>query len=322
VVDATSRALQGDADEWVDLPRDLAQAREALARATLDVVLYPDIGMDPFTYFLAFARLAPVQCTTWGHPVTTGISAMDYFVSTDYFEPEHAESHYSERLIRLKDVTFPGYYERPAMPPPAPPAALGFDRGRRVYFCPHALFKFHPDVDPVFAEILRRDPGGEIVIAHDNERDAFRLARLQARLRRTAGDVCERIVFVPHMPSRDGYLQRLQACEVILDTIHYGGGNTSLEAISAGALVVTLPSQFNRGRHTYGFFRKMRFVETVVQTPAEYVDLAVRIATDRELRTKLKSEQAIHAHRLYEDQGAVDQIEAFFEQALATAGRN
>lgn len=317
--DATARALERDADEWEVLPRSLRSARERLAQSGLDLLLYPDIGPDPFTYFLAFARLAPVQCTTWGHPVTSGIPTMDYFLSTDYFELEHADAHYSERLIRLKDVAFPGYYYRPQMPAPSSSPSLGFGRGRRVYFCAQTLYKFHPDLDNVLAEILRRDAGGEIVITHDAEVDAYRLPRLQARLQRTAGDVYDRIVFLPKAPGREGYVQRLQTCDVVLDTMHYGGANTSLEAISAGALVVTLPSQFNRGRHTYGFFRKMRFTETVAHTPYDYVDLAVRIATQADFRAHLKAMQAERADSLYEDQAAIDQMGEFFERAVSGA---
>ncbi len=200
VADETSSALAREADEWVALPVDLFSARERLARAELDILLYPDIGMDPITYFLAFARLAPVQCTTWGHPVTSGIPAMDYFLSTDAFELEDSDRHYSERLVRLKDVTFPGYYYRPAMPAPAPSSALGFDRGRRVYFCPQNLVKLHPDFDPVIGGILRRDRGGEVVITHDGKWDAHRLACLEARLRRSIGDVVERVVFLKSIP--------------------------------------------------------------------------------------------------------------------------
>src|SRR5205085_2242181 len=161
-----------------------------------DLILYPDIGMDPFTYFLAFARLAPVQCTTWGHPVTTGIPAMDYFLSTDYFETEEAELHYSERLVRLKDAAFPGCYSRPELPL-RPGSSVGFDRGRRVYFCPQRLFKHHPDFDVLIAGILQQDPGGEVVLSYFDEDDAWRLPRLQSRLRRTCRDVYDRIVFLP-----------------------------------------------------------------------------------------------------------------------------
>lgn len=317
--DDVSRAIARDADEWMTLPRDLSGARETLAHARCDVLLYADIGMDPLTYFLSFARLAPVQCTTWGHPLTTGVPNVDYFISTDYFDPEGAQSHYSERLVRLKDVAFPGYYDRPGPSTARADSAAGFDRGRRVYFCPQALFKLHPDFDDLLAAILRRDAGGETVISHDPETDAYRLRVLQARLRRTAGDVFERIVFLPRTDSREGYVRRLQACDVALDTLHYCGGNTSLDTIMAGAPLVTLPSALNRGRHTYGFFRKMRFVETVAETAEQYVDLAVRIATDRDFRAHVKDLQLSRAEALYEDQSAVDQIGDFFERSVAIA---
>jgi len=315
-VDSVSRAIEEHAQAWVILPRQLQAARETLAQHAFDVLLYPDIGMDPFTYFLSFARLAPVQCTTWGHPVTTGVPNVDYFLSTDYFEPAGAQAHYSERLVMLTDVAFPGYHYRSEVPAPASAADVGFDRGRHVYFCPQALFKFHPDFDAILTAILERDPEGEIVITHDVELDAYRLPRLQARLRRCAGGVYERIVFMPRADRYDTYLQRLRACEVVLDPVHYCGGNTSLDALSAGALLVTLPSGYNRGRHTYGFFRRMRFTETVAKTPENYVDIAVRIATDREHRELLKRQQSAAAEALYEDPRAVEQIAKFFEEAV------
>ena len=313
--DATSRDMASHAEEWVVLDHDLPRARETVARRELDVLFYPDIGMDPFTYFLTFARLAPVQCTTWGHPVTTGVPTMDYYLSTDYFEPENGAAHYSERLELLRDVAFPGCYYRPVLPAPAPRAALGFDEDAHVYFCPQALFKLHPDFDAILARILRADPRGRVYIVAD--RDDFRRARLEARLSRSLGAAMDRLVFLSRAERREGYLQRLQACDVVLDTIHYCGGNTSLEAISAGALVVTLPGATMRARHTYGFYRKMRFTETVVATPDAYVERAVAIATDAALRARLQSEQAERAGALYEDRDAVAQIEAFFVRDAA-----
>ena len=70
--------------------------------------IYLDVGMDPMTYFLAFARLAPVQCVTWGHPVTTGVPNMDYFISSDLLEPLpgqgsfRSSSHWSYRTYWRK----------------------------------------------------------------------------------------------------------------------------------------------------------------------------------------------------------------------------
>ena len=131
-------------------PRALDGARRQIAAAELDIVFYPDIGMEALTYFLAFARLAPVQCVTWGHPVTTGIPALDHFVSSELLEPDGAESHYAERLVRLPRL--PACVARPARPSAhGDRDHLGLGPGR-LYVCPQSLFKLHPDFDDVLGE--------------------------------------------------------------------------------------------------------------------------------------------------------------------------
>jgi len=50
------------------LPRDLSEARAIIASSNLDILVFTDIGMEPFTYALAFSRFAPIQCVFWGHP--------------------------------------------------------------------------------------------------------------------------------------------------------------------------------------------------------------------------------------------------------------
>src|SRR5262249_9771021 len=112
--DALARSIQASADEAVALPAHLDSARRRGAQHRPALLFYTDVGMDPLTYFLAFARLAPVQCVTWGHPVTTGIPALDYFISSDLLEADGAESHYTEKLVRLKTLAV--YYDRPAPP--------------------------------------------------------------------------------------------------------------------------------------------------------------------------------------------------------------
>ena len=91
------------------------------------------LGMDVRTYFLAFARLAPVQCVTWGHPDTTGIPNLDTFLSSSLIEPLDAEEHYSERLHRFS--TLPTYYLRHKIPERLKSRAdFGFDEKQRIYF--------------------------------------------------------------------------------------------------------------------------------------------------------------------------------------------
>ena len=58
---------------------------------------------------LAALWLAPIQCASWGHPDTTGLPTIDYFLSGELMEPPDADEHYTERLVRLPNLAI--YYE-------------------------------------------------------------------------------------------------------------------------------------------------------------------------------------------------------------------
>ena len=316
--DEVSREMAASADRCVVLPRDLARAREMISGEELDILFYADIGMSPLTYFLSFARLARVQCTSWGHPVTTGVRNVDYFVSTDYFEPPGAGEHYSERLHLLTGVASPSFFYRPQVPRGAGLRGLGeVADGYRVYFCPQALFKVHPDFDDLVEGILARDARARVVFSvRGGASDAW-ARQLLERMRAVVGGNADRIVFLPGAPDKAEYWQRLEQSSVILDTVHYGGGITSLEALSAGTPVVTLPGRLMRGRHTYGYYRRMGLTSCVARDAGQYVDLAVGIANDRELRQHLRDEILERNHVLYEEQAVVDQLGEFFLRSLA-----
>ena len=109
--------------------------------------------MEPITYTLAFSRLAPVQCVTWGHPVTTGIPTIDYFISSEALESEESDQHYTERLVRLKTPAI--YYYRPETPTSLKDrAAFGLPESGALYMCPQSLFKLHPSFDEILAGTL------------------------------------------------------------------------------------------------------------------------------------------------------------------------
>ena len=157
--DEYAQAIASHAARSVVLPANLAQAREAITQLELDVLFYQDIGMDSFTYFLAYARLARVQCVSFGHPDTSGIPTLDWWISVDRFERAGAEEDYSERLWRLPDVANFAYYYHPARNfQPLGRETLGLPSGTRLYTCPQTLFKLHPDFDafPMFSSDGRK----------------------------------------------------------------------------------------------------------------------------------------------------------------------
>jgi predicted O-linked N-acetylglucosamine transferase (SPINDLY family) len=315
--DAAREALIETADDFVELPLDLAVARERIAQCRFDVLVYPDIGMSPLTYFLAFARLAPVQCVSWGHPDSTGIANLDYFLSCDAMEPDGADSHYSERLVRLPGATV--HYPRPVFVRRLKTRdGLGLDAAAHLYTCPQSLFKFHPDFDAVLVEILRRDPAGRLVLVHGADRRIDDL--LIARLTREAPDIAARIVVMPSL-SRADFVALLAVSDVMLDPLHYSGGNTSLEAFSVGTPIVTWPGAFMRGRHTHGFYKLMGVDDCVARDHAHYVELALRLGTDPAWRDLVSRRIREASAVLFEDAASVRALEAFLSEAVARSRR-
>jgi len=312
--DQTARIIANAADEYIVLPLQLDPAREQLTKQRFDILFYQDIGMDEFTYFLAFSRLAPVQCTTFGHPVTTGIPNMDFFVSTNYYEPDNGQDHYSEKLYRLTDVASCAYYYRPKLPGRLMTRSdFGLAETDHIYICPQALFKLHPEFDDIMAKILRADPLGKIILIKGTYQVWER--RLRERFRNHMPDVENRILFIPQQ--KDGIFTNLLAVsEVMLDPIHFGGQNTTHEGLSAGTPIVTWPGEFHRGRHTYGFYRKLGFLDCVANSHEEYVTIAVQLGTDPAYRQHIVEKIKKTRHKVWEEESVVRQFEDFFINAI------
>ncbi len=308
--DQISRFIKAHSDHWLVLSADLSRAREEIAARECDVLFYQDIGMDPFTYFLAFSRLAPVQCVSFGHPNTSGIPNIDYFVSSSLFEPAGGAQHYSERLHQLADLGTLAYYYRPKLQQPAKTRReFGLSENRHAYLCPQSLFKIHPDIDALFAAILREDPLGQVYLVEGRVKQ--RVAKLQARFARTIPDVAARVVFLPGTTDTD-FLNLVAVCDVMLDTLHFNGMNTSLEAFAMGVPVVTWPGEFQRGRHTAGMYRRMGLGEYIAERFDDYVRLALRLGCDRDYRAEARARILNRADALFEDTRVLREFEGFF----------
>jgi protein O-GlcNAc transferase len=313
--DEIAEFIRQHADRYLELPQDLQGIREVVALLGLDVLFYTDIGMDPTSYSLAFSRLAPVQCVTWGHPSTTGIDTIDYFLSSELLETDEAAQHYTETLVRLKSL--PIHYYRPALPSPGKKREqFGLAEDCHLYGCPQSLFKLHPEFDEILGGILREDPLANIVLLQGRSRHWDE--RLLKRFGATIPDVVERIRFVPPQ-SREDFLSLSSVADVLLDPIHFGGGNTSYEGFTFGIPIVTLPSPFLRGRITLALYKQMGVLDCVVSNSAEYIKTAVKLGTDADYRAAIRSKILAANEVLYENLEGVRELEQFFQEAVARA---
>jgi len=310
--DKFSQQIQAVADTFVRVPQTIREARRVVLEQQLDVLIYPDLGMEPVTLTLAFTRCAPVQCTTWGHPVTTGIPTIDYYLSSELLEPEGAEAHYSEQLVRFKGL--PAVYSRPALTGPVLTRAdFELPASGAIYLCPQSLFKIHPEFDAILRDILTRDPTGHLVLIVGTY--PHWTVQLQARFERTLAGVQDRVLFIPHQ-SRERFLQLMSLSDVLLDPLHFGGGNTTYEGLAVGVPIVTLPAAFMRGRVTSACYRRMGLCDCIARDAGHYAQLAVRLGTDAAWQQQVRQRIGATSQVLFEDRSVLQEMETFFRDVV------
>jgi CRISPR-associated protein Csy1 len=204
---------------------------------------------------------------------------VDVYLSAAAVEPPGAQAHYRERLVLLPGIGTP--YPRPRVPAPGSRTALGLPEARTLYLFPHSPFKIHPDNDALIARVLAADPRGVLVTFAGQTAEATRA--IGERLRAAAGIDAGRMIVLPVM-AHDDYLRVNCACDALLDSLHWSGGNTSLDALACGLPVVTLPGTLMRGRQTVAMLEQAGVPELVAGDADEYVRIAVRLGTDRAWR--------------------------------------
>ena len=312
-----TRAIAAAASRFRHLPgRSMHAVAQAVAGDELDVLVYPELGMHPETFTLAALRLAPVQCAGWGHPDTTGHPEIDWFISCEAMEPPGAGRHYTERLALL-----PGLgtrYRTPQTASTRTRADFELPGDRTLYLVPQSLYKIHPDNDEILARILEGDPRGVAVIFashHARLTDAY-AARLSAALEKRGLDIHERTCFLaPFLPHGE-YLRVNQLCDVMLDTVHWSGGNTSLDALASGLPVVTLPGSLMRGRQSQAMLRALGAEELVAPDLEGYLAIAGRLGLDPAERAAVAAKIRANLGALFERDEPLRALEDFLARAV------
>jgi|694.fasta_scaffold05629_13 uncharacterized protein (TIGR03032 family) len=290
------------ADQYIEVLRSPAQARETIAELRLDILVFADVGMDTLSQTLSYSRMAPIQAVTWGHPDTTGSPAIDYFVSTDLAEPADAQEHYSEKLVRLP--TMGVYYHRPSLQgPQRDHSYFGLNPNRHIYLCPQTLFKFHPDFDEPLRRILESDPEGDLVLLQGGTPSWTE--PLMKRWRVTLPNMEQRVKILPSFPRVD-FLHLLALADVMLDPFPFCGGNTSYEALSFGTPIVTFPGRFLRGRLTHGLYQRIGLESLSATSVDQYVDIALALGRDRDRNIAVRHSIRERADVLFENQADVE----------------
>ncbi|THD12344.1 hypothetical protein B1808_13510 [Pseudofulvimonas gallinarii] len=288
-------------------PRNASAWRTLIRTLAPDVIVYLDLGMHPFAQGLAALRLAPVQCSLWGHPVTSGLPTIDYALSPDAFEPANAQDHYTERLVRL-----PGFGHG-LDPIDTGAQTVATDRREATdLLCAQSIYKLMPEQDEVFARILAQVPGTRLhLIPHQDESvRQWLLARMRPRLLEHGVDPDTRVVLHGYRPLAE-FLALADGCAVNLDAIGWSGGMSAIDLLRRGIPTVTLTGQTMRTRQTACLLRHAGLPELVANDVDGYVTTAVALATQPALRERIGQHLLDHGDGGHDRQAVIAALSQF-----------
>jgi predicted O-linked N-acetylglucosamine transferase (SPINDLY family) len=315
--DAETDVAAALCDRFVDRALDAEECRREILADAPHVLIYPGLFMDDVSMVLAAQRLAPVQCNSWGHPETSGMPTLDYFLSSDLMEPPDAAGHYTERLVRLPNISI--FYEPVRTETVALTRdELGLRPDATVFWSGQSLFKYLPQFDYVFPSIAKETADCQFVFIRHSGAPQVNLL-FQERLNRAfaafglkASDHC---IFLPHLNLMK-FVGAIGLSDIFLDSIPWSGCNSTLESLSHNLPIVTLRGGLMRSRHSAAILQMIGIQETITDTIDDYISSAARLANHPDERKALSQKIANNKHRVYRDRDCISALNEFLSRVV------
>jgi predicted O-linked N-acetylglucosamine transferase (SPINDLY family) len=317
--DATTERLRAHADVWRSLVGlSDAQAAGVIRQDEIDILV--DLaGHTGGNRLLVFARKpAPIQMSYLGYLGTTGLPAMDYYITDAHADPPGcADAHYQERLVRLPECAF---CYRPGPAPDVNPELSVRRSGRVVFGCLNNPAKVSDLALACWSQVLASVPGSALLLRSGAGRGAV------DRIRDILGQhgiAPERVRFAGPVPTRFAYLELYHEIDISLDPFPYNGVTTTCDALWMGAPVISLAGSMSVSRQGVRFLRSVGLDELLADSPEHYVRIASTLAGDRArlaalrsaLRERMTHSPLLDARRLTRDLEAA--CRELYEKPLA-----
>lgn len=281
--DLVTTRVQCHADDFVHLHGLTAeQQADAIAAREIDIVI--DLaGHTGGNALLALAhKPAPVQLSTIGYPGTTGLQAIDWWLSDGLTDPAHAGQWYTERLYRLPTrwacyrpmIRNPLWRYQPAYQVRPTPALAS---SHITFGSCNNLGKLTDEVLHLWGRILQAVPGSRLLIEGKNLGLEQTAAAYRAHCAAQGIDP-ERLDLVA-LDSRNQYLT-YHHIDIALDPFPLVGGTTTSDLLWMGVPLVTLNGASLNSRMSAGSLAHLGRHEWIARSHEEYLRIATELASD------------------------------------------
>jgi len=281
--DAATERIRCHADHFVRLD-GLAAHEQAQQLYDADIDVLIDLaGHTGHNGLLAMARKpAPVQVSTIGYPGTTGLRAMDWWISDDVTDPPGADQFYVERLYRLPTrwtcyrpmSRNPLWRYQPAYQVRPTPA---LNNGFVTFGSCNNLGKLTDDVLTLWGRLLAAVPNSRLLIEGKNLGNDETADRYRQRCEHLGVDPA-RLILV-NMDGDNQYLT-YHRIDIALDPFPLVGGTTTNDLLWMGVPLVTMDGDSLRSRMGVGSLAYLGRHHWIARSADEYLRIAAELAAD------------------------------------------
>jgi len=259
------------------------QAAAMIASDKIDILVDLALHTSNGRPLLFACKPAPVQVAWLGYPGTTGLTTMDYRITDVHLDPPGLnDGYYFEESIRLPQTTW-CYAPLPDSPPVNSLPAIA--TGRITFGCLNNFSKVNQKVIEMWAAALAAVPGSQMLLLAPTGASRRRLLDTFER----SGVGAERVEFVGRL-SWEQYMALYHRIDIVLDTFPWNGHTMSLDGLWMGAPMVSLFGQTAVSRAGLCFLSNLELIDLAAATPAQYVEIATRLAGDLPRLARLRSE--------------------------------
>ena len=241
---------------------------------------YPDIGMSIESIILANMRIAPIQVTNYGHPVSTFGSKIDYWIGGQETEViDRAREHYSERLVLIPgcaQAPVPLEYQLQYPQLPASPVIINCTWSGQKINSDH-LLRLKKIADRATTPVkFHFFPGGAIL--------GNGFIPLDRAIKNILGE--ERVQVLPDLVFEQ-YMPALEVAHFALDAYPFGGYNTAVDLLTLRKPIVTLAGNRFYNNSTAYLLGTVGLEELITRSEQEYIDLGVRMIDNPDYRDRM-----------------------------------
>ncbi|MBQ9480383.1 MAG: hypothetical protein IJU71_12640 [Selenomonadaceae bacterium] len=209
---------------------------------------------------------APVQITAIGYVGSTGLNAVDFFLSDKLSSPPPND--FTEQLLLMPDCHL--CYS----PIKNMPDVTAVEHQHITFGSFNNFAKISDHVLELWKAILDRVRHARLIIKSKTCSIPSGRAIVEQRLNHVGIDI-NRVELRPFSPD---YLQQYADIDIALDAFPYNGGLTTCEALYMGVPVIALCGHTHADRIAASILNSARLNELIASTEDEYINKAVALA--------------------------------------------